>query len=304
MIFRILIIAQLLLLAVPATAQKFIPLWPEGKMPNSLGMELEHQEENERITQVEEPGIYAFYTSKEENSGSTVLVIPSGGYWKLTYQKGGMQMAKWLNSIGINAFVLIYRLPTSPDLKERHFGPLQDGQRAMKLIRSFAAQNGLDSNKIGVMGASAGGHLAASLSTIDQDHALIGDSLDQYAFTPNFQILISPVISFTSYVHEGSKESLLGDSPGEDLINLFSCELHVEQDDPPCFLVHADNDGSVNTMNSINYYTALKSKEVPASLHIFPYGGHNINLRNNPGSANQWTSLCEAWLKESGLLGE
>jgi acetyl esterase/lipase len=295
----------LLLLTVPkAEAQEFIPLWPEGKMPNSKGLELEHLEDNERITQIEEPGIYAFFTSTEENSGSAVLVLPSGGYWKLVYQKGGIQLAKWLNSIGINAFVLLYRLPTSPDLLERHWGPLQDGQRAMKQIRALAVQHGIDSNRIGVMGASAGGHLSASLCTIDEDHAMIGDSLDSYAFAPDFQILISPVISFTSYVHEGSNRNLLGESPGEELVRLFSCDLNVEPGDPPCFLVHANNDRSVDPMHSINYYKALKSREVSASLHIFPFGGHNIMLRNNPGSANLWTSLCESWLKETGLLKE
>lgn len=294
----------LLLAALELQAQEFIPLWPEGSLPNSKGLELEHVEERERITQVKVPGIYAFYTSKEENSGSAVLVLPSGGYWKLTYQIGGFQLAKWLNSIGINAFVLLYRLPTSPDLLERHWGPLQDGQRAMKQIRALALQHGIESNKIGVMGASAGGHLVASLCTIDEDHALIGDSLDVFAYRPDFQVLVSPVISFSSYVHQGSKETLLGETPPDDLINLFSCEQHVERGDPPCFLVHANNDQSVDPMNSVLYYQALKNQEVPASLHIFPSGGHGIALRNNPGSTNLWTTLCESWLKETGLLKE
>lgn len=293
----------LLFVTLGVKAQEFIPLWPEGKMPNSQGLKLDHEEERERITQVKEPGMYAFYTSMEENSGSAVLVLPSGGYWKLTYQIGGFQLAKWLNSIGINAFVLLYRLPTSPDLLERHWGPLQDGQRAMKLIRDLAAERRIDTDRIGVMGSSAGGHLAASLCTLDEDHALIGDALDSYAYTPDFQILVSPVISFSSFVHEGSKESLLGTSPPEDLVRLFSCELNVEPEDPPSFLVHANDDRSVDPMNSVLYYQALKNKKVPASLHIFPSGGHSIALRNNPGSSDLWTTICETWLEEIEILG-
>jgi acetyl esterase/lipase len=296
------VILGLALLTRGVAAQEFIPLWPEGGMPNSRGLALEHREERQRITQVGLPGMYAFYTSMEENSGSAVLVLPSGGYWKLTYQIGGFQLAKWLNSIGINAYVLIYRLPTSPDLLERQWGPLQDGQRAMKLIRASAAGRGIDPERVGVMGTSAGGHLAASLCTLDEDHSRIGDSLDLIPFQPDFQILVSPVVSFTSHVHQGSKDALLGESPPEELVRLFSCEQNVEEGDPPCFLAHAHNDRSVPVMNSVMYYQALGEKGVQASLHIFPAGGHAIALTNNPGSTRLWTALCEAWLEENGLL--
>jgi acetyl esterase/lipase len=285
-----------------ASAQEYIPLWPVGEMPNSKGLDLEHVEERERITQVREPGMYAFYTSAENNSGSAVLVLPPGGYRKLTYQIAGFQFARWLNSIGVNAYVLIYRLPTSPDLPEKAFGPLQDAQRAMKIIRSLADSRGIRKDHIGVMGASAGGHLAASLCTIDRDVSNIGDPLDKERLNPDFQILISPVISMTTHCHEGSKKALLGESPSDELIRLFSCELNVDQDDPACFLVHANNDGSVNPMNSVMYYTSLKEAGVSASLHLFPSGGHSIALRNNPGSTNLWTGICESWLDEMGFL--
>jgi len=271
-------------------------------MPNSKGMTLERIEERERVTQVEIPGMYAFYTSEQENTGTAVLIMPSGGYVKLTYQIAGFQLAKWFNTLGINAYVLFYRLPTSPDLVDREFGPLQDAQRAMKIIRAGAAEKGTDRNRIGVMGASAGGHLAASLCTFDEDRSIIGDSFDKVPFHPDFQVLVSPVITMGTYTHKGSLQALLGDSPSEEMVSSFSCELHVEKDDPVAFLVHADNDYSVDAMNSVLYYEALRDHRVPASLHIFPFGGHGIALRNNPGSTNQWTSLCEAWLKEMGIL--
>lgn len=301
-LIRIYFVCVILSLNIQAVSQDFIPLWPEGRMPNSKGMRLEHIEDRERVSQVAIPGMYAFCTSEQENTGAAVLIMPSGGYVKLTYQIAGFQLAKWFNTLGINAYVLFYRLPTSPDLVNREFGPLQDAQRAMKIIRAGAAEKGIDQNRVGVMGASAGGHLAASLSTFDEDYSIIGDSLDRESFHPDFQVLVSPVITMGTYTHKGSRQALLGDSPSGELVEAFSCELNVEKDDPVAFLVHADNDYGVDAMNSVLYYKSLRDQRVSASLHIFPFGGHGIALRNNPGSTNLWSSLCEAWLKEMGII--
>ena len=147
------------------SAQDTIPLWPEGKMPNSKGMKLKHIEERERITQVSEPKMLTFFPPKEEQNGSSILIMPSGGYQKLTYNLAGIQLAKWFNTQGITAFVLIYRLPNSPDLLISEEGPIQDAQRAMKLIRKNAEKWHLDKNKVGVFGSSAGGHLASTIGT-------------------------------------------------------------------------------------------------------------------------------------------
>ena len=302
MMLRTIFLVYFLLLPAFCFAQDFIPLWPDGKMPNSKGLKLEHVEERERITQVETPGLYTFFPSKEENKGSAVIICPPGGYQKLTYNIAGFQWAKWFNTMGVSAFVLIYRLPTSPDLIERQYGPLQDAQRAMKIVRSNSEKWGIDKNKIGVMGASAGGHLAACLSTIQKDFSKIGDSLDVMSFHPDFQILVSPVINMGEFTHEGRRKALLGDQPAANLIVEFSCEQKVNTDTPPAFLVHADDDKTVPAMNSVLYYQALRKNKIPASLHIFPHGGHSIALRNNPGSTQQWTILCEAWLKETGFL--
>ncbi|OFY61893.1 MAG: pectin acetylesterase [Bacteroidetes bacterium RBG_13_42_15] len=282
-------------------SQEFIPLWPYGKKPNSKGIEAKEIIANERMLQVETPGIYAFFTSREENSGGAVLICPSGGYHHLTYQLGGFQLAKWFNTIGMNAFVLIYRLPNSPDLMERHKAPLQDAQRAMRVIRANAGNWNIQTDKIGVMGTSAGGHLATTLATHTEDVSMIGDSLDEYPYHPDFQILISPVITMGTYTHRGSFENLLGDDPSAQIIEKYSNELNVSCTTPPSFLVHAENDKSVSPQNSTLYFQSLLKNDIPVSLHIFPDGGHSIALTNNPGSTQLWSTLCKAWLEEMGI---
>lgn len=283
-------------------SQQFIPLWPAAKMPNTKGMKLELIEERERITQVAQPGMYAFFTSKEENNGSAVLICPPGGYAKLTYTIAGFQFAKWLNTMGINAFVLIHRLPTSPDLVERDKAPIQDAQRAMKIIRSNAVYWNINTAKIGVMGASAGGHLATTLGTHSEDYSVINDTVDQFSFQPNFMILISPVISMGKYAHKGSLNNFLGNNPTEQLIDYFSNEKHVTSTTPPTFIVLAQNDPVVNPINGILFYQAMLEHNISGSLHVFPEGGHSIALKNNPKSINLWTNLCEEWLNDLNVL--
>ncbi|WP_205509142.1 alpha/beta hydrolase [Longitalea arenae] len=283
-------------------AQEFIPLWPAGKMPNSKGMRLNDSIYNERVYQVGTPGIYAFFPSVQENKQCAVLICPGGGYHHLSYQISGFQLAKWFNTMGISAFVLNYRLPISPDLVQRDKGPLQDAQRAIRVIRANAAKWNLLQNKIGILGVSAGGHLAAWVGNNTEDVAAIGDSLNAIAYRPDFTILVSPVITMGAYTHKGSRDNLLGPDPSKEQLAKFSMELQVQPNTPPCFLVHANDDKAVDPRNSIYFYQALLEKKVAASLHIFPQGGHNIALRNNPGSTQLWTGLCEAWLVEMGFL--
>ena len=279
-------------------AQEFIPLWPEGKMPNSKGMAIKDSITNERIFKVGTPGVYAYFPSATENKGAAVVICPGGGYERLAYIISGTQLAKWFNTIGVNAFVLNYRLPNSPDLKEREKGPLQDAQRAIKFIRANASKWGIDPKKIGVQGSSAGGHLAALVSTSTQDFSAIGDALDKVSYRPDFAILVSPVIDLGTFAHAGSRRNLLGENPSKELIHKFSPHLKVSSTTPPSFIVHAFNDRSVNVRNSLLYYSALVENNIVSSLHTFPFGGHAIALRNNPGSTQQWTDLCESWLFE------
>ncbi len=283
-------------------AQQYIPLWPEGKMPNSKGLKLERVEERERITQVDVPGMYCYFTSKEENKGAAVLIFPPGGYQKEAYNIAGIQLAKWFNTFGVNAFVVLYRLPTSPDLKEPAFGPLTDAQRAMKLVRSHAEEWHINPDKIGVMGCSAGGGLVANISTIKNDYSLIGDSIDNYSFIPDVQILVSGAISMSQDAHKGSQKALLGVSPEKELCILFSGELNVNEDTPPAFIICASNDPVVNPLNSLRYYEAIQKQGIKSCLHIFTDGKHSIALRNNSGATNLWTQLCEAWLNEIGFI--
>jgi acetyl esterase/lipase len=279
-------------------AQDIIPLWPKGKMPNSKGMKLEHIEERERITQVSEPKMLGFFPPKEEQNGSSVLIMPSGGYAKLTYNLGGIQLAKWFNTQGITAFVLIYRLPNSPDLLISENGPIQDAQRALKLIRYHADTWNLDINKVGVFGASAGGHLASTIATHHTDLSKINDDIDTISFSPNFMVLVSPVISLGEYTHKGSLKNFLGDHATSETIHEYSNEFHVTENTPPTILFHAQNDPAVHVMNSLLFYKEMIKHDVKGSLHIFPKGEHNIGIYNASSLTDEWKNLCSKWLKE------
>ena len=225
---RSLVTACVLILSWQAvSAQEFIALWDKDKTPNSRGLKLEDKVDNERIQQVGIPGMYAFFPSAQENTGAAVVICPGGGYAHLAYVTSGTQLAKWFNSIGVSAFVLKYRLPESADLIERHIAPLQDAQRAMRIIRSRAGTWGIKLDRIGVMGTSAGGHLAAQLATSRDDAAPVSHGLDKVSFTPNFTILVSPVITMGEYAHAGSRTRLLGDSPPVQLIEKYSMEKQV-----------------------------------------------------------------------------
>lgn len=285
-------------------AQEFIPLWTKGKMPNSKGLVLKDSINNERLMQVATPGIHVFLTSVNENKGAAVLIIPGGGYHHLSYNVSGYQLAKWFNTIGINAFVLDHRLPISPDVKEREKAPLQDAERAMRIIRANAVKWGIDIEKVGAMGCSAGGHLAASLGTIKDDFAAVQDELDNYSFKPNFLILVSPVIDMGSFAHKGSRENLLGKNPSKEGVAKFSLQNQVSGYTPPTFIADAFNDRVVSPMNSLLFYNALFEHHIPSALHVFPQGGHSIALRNNPGSTALWVDLCEKWLIETNVIKE
>lgn len=284
--------------------QEFIPLWENGKMPNSKGMDLKDDIRNERIYQVGMPGFYAYFPPNQENKGAAVVICPGGGYERLAYLAAGHQFAKWFNAIGVSAFVLNYRLPNSPDLVNREIAPLQDAQRAVRIIRANAEKWQIKIDKIGIVGTSAGGHLAANLGVETEDVAKIGDDLDKLLFNPNFMILISPVITMGEFTHTGSKKSLLGENPTKELVEKYSLEKQVTEKTPPAFLVHATNDKGVSVRNSLMFYDALLDKNVSASLHIFPFGGHSIALRNNPGSTEEWTKLCEMWLIEMDFISQ
>ena len=284
-------------------AQEMIPLWPQGKMPNSKGIELTDSIAEQRLYQIGSPRMYAFLAPKAKNTGMAVLIVPGGGYVRLPESFRNNPTAKFFQNKGINAFVVCHRLPTSRDLVTRQIAPLQDTQRAMRIIHSNAAKWGIDTKKIGVNGTSAGAHVASTLGTHPEDVSAIGDELDKYGYAPAFMILISGVLSFDDDIaHKGSKSNLLGPDPSPALVKEYSNETRVTVNTPPAFMVHADNDNGVSPLNSIMFYQAMKKAGVSSSLHIFPYGAHGINVNNNPGSTEMWPAICIEWLKEMKFL--
>ena len=298
----ILNVSILLLCSVAASAQEFIPLWPAGKVPDSKGLHLKDSIVNERAYRVGVPGMYAFFPSKDDNCGAAVVIYPGGGYSHLALNLGGFQLAKWFNTLGISAFVVEYRLPNSPDAVKSELAPLQDGQRALQIVRANAGRWKIQKNKIGAMGASAGGHLAAWVSTTEEDITTLKDSIDENSFEPNFMILVSPVIDMGEFAHKGSRENLLGKNPSDDLIKKYSPQKNVTDKTPPCFIADAFNDKTVQPINSLLFYQALLEHKISTSFHVFPQGGHAINVNNTPGSTALWKELCEAWLKEMGFI--
>ncbi len=288
----------LTLFAGTVSAQDFIPLWPEGKKPNFNGKTVTDSLYNDRIWRVGTSGMYSFVVPKSENNGSAILICPGGGYERLSYLYNGFNLAKWYNTIGVNAFVLIYRLPHQSDLQNRQLAPLQDVQRAMRIIRSNAAKWNIKTNKVGIMGTSAGGHVASTAITHFDDVSAIHDALDTVNYRADFAVLLSPVITMGRYTHPGSRKYFIGPDSTKQMIELYSNELQVSSSTPPTFLVHALNDSTVSVRNSYLFYGALLDKKVNASIHIFPRGGHGIRMDENPGSTDQWLNLLEAWLKE------
>lgn len=280
-------------------AQQKITVWQKGEMPNSKGLKLNNIEEKEgRITQIQEAELFAFLPAKEERKPMAIIVIPGGGYRHLTYDLGGYSYAKWLNTLGISAFVLNYRLPTSPDLKQKELGPLQDIQAAIKLIRKNAVQYGISPNQIGVVGTSAGGHLAAMVSNISTDYTELKGDWSTISTVPNFVILVSPVIDLGEFAHKGSRVNLLGENASQEKIAEYSMQNRVTEKTPPTILFHAQNDNAVPVINSILYYEAMIKNKVKGAMFIFPQGEHNIGISNKTELTDNWKKLCADWLGE------
>ena len=281
-----------------------INLWPEGKVPNFKSSDVQEKSETDasgilRISGVTVPTMTAYIAPKEKATGAAVMICPGGGYGILAASHEGSDFAKWFNDRGISAFVLKYRLPNAKAMEHQHEVPLMDAMQAMKLIREGAGKWNIDKNQIGVMGFSAGGHLAATLST----HHNMGTKASADA-KPDFSILLYPVISFQPTIsHGGSRDNLLGSEKSDELIKYYSNEMQVSEQTPPAFLVHAMDDTGVPVENSIHYYLALKNKKIPAEMHLYPKGGHGYGMRTEgKGSLANWPAAMEGWLKAMGYM--
>jgi acetyl esterase/lipase len=246
-----------------------------------------------RISSVIAPTLTKFSPAKP--NGMSVIICPGGGYGRLAIDHEGVDVAKAFNQLGITGFVLKYRLPNDSIMLDKTTGPLQDVQQAIRLVRQQAVAWGLNPAKIGIMGFSAGGHLAATAAT---HFNMLADATikDTVSVRPDFAILIYPVISFDdSIAHKGSKTNLIGKNPTTEQVKLFSNELQVTKNSPPAFLVHAGDDGTVPVENSIRYYEACIKNKVPVEMHLYPKGGHGFGL-NNKTTNDKWFDRLTSWL--------
>jgi len=214
-------------------------------------------------------------------------------------EKEGTDIARWLNSVGVTAFVLRYRLGP----RYHHPIELGDAQRAIRTIRSHAAEYRINANRIGIMGFSAGGHLASSAGThFDTGDAAAADPIDRASSRPDFLILCYPVISFLNYIHQGSKQNLLGENPDPKLVETMSSEMAVTPQTPPTFLFHTNADTGVPPENSVLFYMALRKADVPAELHIYQNGPHGVGLASTDEALSNWPQRLATWLRVRGLL--
>lgn len=291
----------LMIASITLKAQEFkLPLYP-GTIPNSKVTGQKEKTEKSDITVISNvniPDIAVYLPTKKFATGQAVIICPGGGYWVLAYDLEGTDVAKYLNSIGVAAIVLKYRLPTYGNVVEPHKTPLMDAQRAMRLVRFNAAKWNVYPNKIGVMGFSAGGHLASTLGThFDYGNTSSTDSVEKISCRPDFMILMYPVITFTdSCMHRGSREALLGKTPDPALVRYYSNELQVKADTPPAFFVHADNDSGVPVENTLLMYKALRAKKIPAELHILSEGEHGFGLGGRNEHVASWGNSLKLWL--------
>lgn len=269
-------------------AQKAIelPLWPNG-MPNSNGLTGNQEDlDGGRVANVVNPSITVYRADKP--NGMAIIMCPGGGYARLALGHEGHDMASWFNTQGITYIVLKYRMPNG-----HHEVPLSDAEQAIRMVRKHASEWGINPNRVGIMGASAGGHLAASLATLCSNEDT----------RPNFQILFYPVISMLKEVtHSGSRQNLIGDNPAKELENRYSLEGQVSARSPQAFIMLSGDDTTVLPINGIGYYLALCEQKVPATLHVYPTGGHGWGFRDDFTYKRQWTGELEKWLRDGLIL--
>lgn len=287
-----------------SNAQTTIPLYKE--VPNSKPA-LNYKEKADtgtdgiiRISKVSIPDITIFPANNSSTKNTAVIICPGGGYSILAYNLEGTDVAKIFNSWGVTAIVLKYRLPDEAIMNDKSIGPLQDAQRALQYARQNAKQLNIDPQKIGIMGFSAGGHLASTASTHFNKSYI--SNPQNISLRPDFSILAYPVISFSdSLAHMGSRENLIGKNPSQQVISNFSNELQVNKNTPPTFLVLAADDKTVNPENSIKYYESLLKNDVSAEIHIYQNGGHGFGTHNHT-TKEDWMQTLQHWMQHNNFL--
>lgn len=288
---KISILFFIFLSCVMIKAQEIIPLY-DAAIPNSKVAPADYKESfgGGMFRNVTSPTLEIYLPEKGKETGTAVVICPGAGYSVVVYQGEGVSNAKELAKNGIAAFVLKYRLPVDAIMTDKSTGPLQDAQQAIKLVRENAVKWNIDPAKIGIMGFSAGGHLASTVAT-HFEKALINNPKGT-SLRPDFQVVVYPVISMQqALTHRDSRKQLLGEQPSQQLVDLFSNELQVKENTPPAYITHAADDNVVDVDNSINYFEALRRHKVPVEMHIYPKGGHGFIF----GRRGWMTSLLE-WI--------
>lgn len=309
------ILSLICCMAIPvATDADEISLWPEGKVPipeaNQAAkvpgpeqVEVRDTEENTNrwITGTRVPTLTVHLPAEQSRTGSAVVICPGGGYGGLAFDKEGIDVGKWCAARGMAAFTLKYRHGGGAHV---HPVPLMDVQRALRLVRSRAEQWNLESDRMGIFGFSAGGHLAASAATLSDDGDTASpDPIERQGSRAHFAILAYPVISMESNItHAGSRSNLLGDKADQRLVEQMSLDRNVTASSPPTFLVHAGDDEAVPIENSLRYYKALQSQGVSAELHAYEQGGHGFGMLQRGLPIDHWPAALEAWLKSRQLI--
>ena len=288
-----------LFIAVPGFAQRTMPLYP-AQIPNAKNVSDEetrkaNREVDSLAFKVSRPTISVFLAPANNGTpGPAVIIFPGGGYGTLLIKREGSDVARAFNKLGIHAFVVKYRLPSERTMIDQSIGPLQDAQQAIKMVREMSTEWQVEPTKIGVMGFSAGGHLASTVGT-HFDKMYIPNSSNT-SLRPDFMLLINPVISFTDSIgHIGSRENLLGKNPSAEQIRLFSNEYQINHSTPPAFLVHAGTDVVVQVANSLSFYQKLRENQVDGALHIYSKGEHGFLTYP---SFEEWFGRCVHWMRQ------
>ncbi|MGJ7030047.1 alpha/beta hydrolase [Niabella hirudinis] len=296
-------LAAVLILHTMVNAQQEIALYttvPNAKPADNLEQSETGADGITRINSVSVPTITVYRPAKALRNGPAVIICPGGGYAILAVSHEGVQVAKAFNEWGVTAFVLKYRLPDDRIMEDKSIGPLQDAERAVQWVREHAKEYQVDPRKVGIMGFSAGGHLAATLST-HYAETLISNP-KKISLRPDFSVLVYPVISFTdSLMHRGSRDRLIGKSPSAEMIRKYSNELQVNKKTPPAFLVHAKDDKGVPWQNSQHYYEALRVHKIAAQVFYYEKGGHGFGM-NNKTSELKWMDVLKNWMKKQHFL--
>ena len=271
-------------------SQEEIKLYPNGPTESNELKTEEKWRDMDFLLDISEPRMYAYPASKENNCGTAVLICPGGGYSGVSAVKEGAEIANWFNELGVSAFVLYYRMPNG------HYEiPLKDAQTALSIIHKRSREWKINKKKIGIMGFSAGGHLAST----------VGTHFKTKAERPAFMLLAYPVVTMNKdLTHKGSRDNLLGKNPSDELVKLYSNELQVNKQTPPTFIIHARDDGAVPIANSENLLEALQKNKVPAKLVTYDEGGHGFGMRKKGIPVENWPQKMKSWLTERKLISK